>query len=78
MSDLSATESDTSTQPSASKKGKSTYVQRQPPTTRWTEGKRRSKQYYWDEPGIPYFSFKKNNEDHKPLFPPEGMDLSSA
>ena len=36
------------------------------------------KQYSWDEPGIPYFSLKEKNEDYKPLFPPEGMDLSPA
>ena len=54
-------------------------VQPQAPTTRWTEGRARSRQYLWDEPGVPSFSLKKNNnQENTEIFPPDGMDSSSA
>ena len=36
----------------------------------WVEGKGRSKYCYWHEADIPYYELEKENENHKPLFPP--------
>ena len=47
-------------------------------TTRWTKGKDKNGQYYWDEPGIPDYELHKGDLSEQLLFPPRSMDLSSA
>ena len=72
-----AHESDGDTYQTTKKKGTGRFTPKQNMTTRWTLGAPQNKDYYWDE-DLPKHLLKKHDRFDNSLWPPKGMDLSSA